>query len=718
MSYVSNLQNKKNTKKNNVVNKITWWCLLFIVLFVIAIIAFAFISIIAESINTVNNQDKYSWSHILFGNEFNMKDSMAMGIIVVNTIWMSVLVLLVAAPISIATAVLITKILNEKLRIVMIAIVSILAAIPSVIYGAFGKYFILKAMGTLGLSPNNTTASLISVVIIVSLMVMPTITLMTITSIIMIDSKTEDSSEALGATKTQTAVFITLRSAKSGIIVGMLFALGRCIGEATAISMLDGETPVATGITLNPFATSLFMSPIIMKALSGSSMLDGNEFAYEVLSGILLMTVILLFLFVKFVEGKTDDNKKASKESKKSINLHNVVNKATKDGEESLNNKESAIYSNYLNKTINYKPLVIDHIPTDSEIYARSSLDRNEDFASYKQQKSGIYKAIIIVLSMVGVIALLSILLFLFNTDLSLLFNWEHLTSTGFYSEDDNYVGLGMAMFGTLANMFFTIIIALPLGIAIGIYANSFINRDSVLSKIISFSFQIMTSIPAVIYGTLATFLFIQTGFFKTQLNSFIPILMLVLVILPTIIKQTQEGFKNVKNQQIEGSYALGATTSYTSRRIVIKQSIPAILSSAILAISIVMADSAIMITILGKPDTPSDLSTWMAEGGYTLSSLIYWLSSMASSAEITSRQAAVEQMKVIGIILMLLIFWLTIISQKVRVKSYIQALVMLVGLVMYMCSFFIFGGSIILMILGPILGIIGFIFKFERKKV
>ncbi len=718
MSYVKNLNNIEKQKKNNVANNITKWVLLFIVLFVISIIIFAFTSIILRGVNTVNSDDGHSWSQILFGDKFDMNNYMAMGIIVFNTIWMAFLVLLVASPISIFTALFITKVLKDRSRGVMVAIVSILAAIPSVVYGAFGKYFILKFMGTIGLSPNQTTDSLLSVVIIVSLMVMPTITLMTTTSILMTDKKMEDSSEALGATKMQTSMFVTLRAAKSGIVVGMMFAIGRCIGEATAISMLSGTLPHAEGVTLNPFHTSLFMSPVIMGALSGASQKEGQKFAYEVLSALLLITVILVFLFVKFIENKTDDNVRSKKHSKKAIKTYNVVKKVNKHGIDSLTSSENGVYERYLYSNEIQNNISLMRSDEISSIYSKTSLDSNSKYASHKEMQSFIYKSLIVIFSMFGVFALASILLFLFNADLSLLFNWEHLTSTGFYSSDDNYIGLGMAMFGTMTNIIGALAIALPIGIAIGIYSNSFLNKDSLMSSIISFAFQIMTSIPAVIYGTLATIIFVSGGFIRNNINSFIPIAMLALVILPTIIKQTQEGFKNVKNSQVEGSYALGATTSYTSTRIVIAQSIPAILSAAILAISIVMADSAIMITILGKPDTPSEMKGWIESGGYTLSTLIYWLSSMANSGEISSRAAAIDQIKVIGIILMVLIFWLTLISQKIKNRVYIPALIMFIGIMLYMTSYFMFGGILIFMIIGLILGIIGAIYSPKGKRI
>ncbi len=724
MFYVNNLKNNNKQQKSEIMNKAFKYVLFGITLFVVFLIIMAFAVVIMDGIGSVSDNETYSWTDILFGTEFSMPGSMAMGIIIINTVWMSILVLIVATPISVATALFITKIASPRVRNLMVSVVAILAAIPSVIYGAFGKYVILNVVYNLGYSDLSTTATLMSVIIIVSLMVIPTITLMSTTSLMMVDKKMEDSSEALGATRVQTSIFVSLRSAKTGIIIGMLFALGRCLGEATAISMLSGESFTQIGFNLKLSEVSLFMSPVIMQAFNKSQ--DGIEwaaFVYSVLSALLLITIILIFSFVKFIEHNTDDLVKSKKQSKRAIQLNNIDRKINEGKFDSLSKNDISLYEKNLihindehyrmESAVSIRKHEIDHINS------RTSLLGDAKGEAFKEGRTIIYKAIIIALSMVGVIALISILGFLFNTDLSLLFNWEYLSSTGpIFSEamgDGAYIGLGMAMFGTMFNIIVSLAIALPLGILIAIFLNTYLKGEGWLSSGISFSFQIMTSIPAVIYGTLASIIFVQGGFIRENANSLVPVIMLSLVILPTIIKQTTEGFNNVKNSQVEGSQALGASDAYTSIRIVLKQSMPAILSAAILAISIVMADSAIMITIIGKPGTPSLESDWIEQGGYTLATLIYYLSSTADPA---TRFVAIEQIKVIGIILMLLIFWLTMISQKIKSNNNLSALIMFVGIIVYMTSYWIFGGVLILMIAGLALGLIGaFIDLFIERK-
>lgn len=716
MSYITTLRNNKKQNKNKAFNTSFKYVLFGITLFVVFLIFAAFTVLIGDGLIEGSTSEFSNWTEILFGSEFSKTGPFAMGIIVVNTVWMSILVLLVATPISVSTALFITKIASKNVKNLMISVVSILAAIPSVVYGTFGKYVILVVVNKLGLSQLTTTASLIGTVVVVSLMVIPTITLMSITSITLVDSKMEDSSESLGATKVQTSLFVTLRSAKTGIIIGVLFALGRCLGEATAISMLAPQVSIQQGITFNLSSTTLFMSPAIMNAfnLAQDAPNSAGPFIYSVMSAMLLITIITLFAFIKFIEAKTDDQLRSKKQSKKAVEISTINNKVEKGLYDELSTSDIKLYERNLSisndQLLKSQNQAVVREREHYDILNRLTLGRESKNAAFKKSRSLIYTAIIVAFSMIGVLALASIVTYLLSGDLSLLFKWDYLSSTGTVNSEwanGQYMGLGMSMFGTMFNIVAVLIIAIPLGVLIATFVTVYLRGDGFISRFVSFAFQIMTSIPAVIYGTLASIIFVSGGFFRQNLFSLVPIFMMVLVCLPTIIKQTQEGFRNINPSQMDGSFALGATHSYTSIRIVIKQAMPAILAAAILTISIIMAESAILITIIGQPDEWTYSQDWIKNGGYTLSTNIYYLSN-ASALDIPA-YIAIDQMKAIGLILMLLIFWLSMISQKLKSKNLTSATIMFIGLIMYMTSFWLCGGILFIYILGLIVGAIGF---------
>ena len=717
-TYVKSLQNEQKQQKSKSFNNVFKWLLTAITIFVVFFILISFGTIIFKGIETGTKNDNTTWVEILFGSEFHMPGEFAMGIIIFNTIWMSFLVLLISTPISVATSLFITRVMPKSMSMIMVSVVSILAAIPSVIYGSFGKYFLIKFLYSIGLSNIATDATLLSDVIVVSIMIMPTITLMSTTSILMVDRKLTDSSMALGATKTQTSIYVVLRSAKTGIIIGMLFALGRCLGEATALSMMTTQTN-QSGVTFGLFQVSLFISPVIMNAFTMQGIFPSYAVVYEVLSALLLIVILLLFSLVKYIELLTDDDENGKKQSKKSSAILNIQKKLDENEIESISIEEGRIYGKeieriyynnyYINKPENLRYNEI------SSIKARSSKDSLEDQAVFKKQKTIKYNSLIVLLSMIGVLSLITIIAFLINTDLSLLFDWKYWTLKGRVKNNagEEIWGIAIPLFGTFISVVVALAIAMPLGIAIAIYLDVYIKKGGKLSKIVSFAFQIMTSIPAVIYGTLAAIIFVKANWINANFVSFKPMFMLAIVILPTIIKQTNEGFRNVKKSQTEGSLALGATDAYTSRKIIVSQAMPAILAAAILAISIVMADSAIFITILVvKPETWSTTNLWLQNGGYTLSTNIYWISRVLSSIP-EQREMALIQIKTIGIILMLFIFWLSLISQKIKNKNNKDAAIMSMGIILFSISPYIINGGIYwLLILGIILGIVGIMFE------
>ena len=172
----------------------------------------------------------------IFGNKYDGAVYFAAGFMVINTLWTSLLAVMVALPISVLTALFTTRVAPKKLRKMFFIMLSILAAIPSVIYGAFGT----KVLDSISIFIfGSPSGSLMTIVFTLAFMIMPTITLITTASINSIDKKMEDSSLALGATRNQTSFYITIRAASSGILTATILGVGRALGEATAVSMIS-----------------------------------------------------------------------------------------------------------------------------------------------------------------------------------------------------------------------------------------------------------------------------------------------------------------------------------------------------------------------------------------------------------------------------------------------------------------------------------------------
>lgn len=141
--------------------------------------------------------------------------------------------------IGLFTAIFLAEIAPKKVASVLRAAIELLAGIPSVVYGFWGLMVLVPLIQKyLGGSGN----SLLAVIIILSVMILPTIISLTETSIRAVPSATKEGSLALGASHMQTIFRVILPSAKSGIMAAIVLGTGRAIGETMAVILVSGNT--------------------------------------------------------------------------------------------------------------------------------------------------------------------------------------------------------------------------------------------------------------------------------------------------------------------------------------------------------------------------------------------------------------------------------------------------------------------------------------------
>lgn len=246
----------------------------------------------------------YSLRQFLTGFQWR-QDSALYGVafIVINTIISALGALLISFPISVLTALFIAKIAPPALSRIMTTIVELLAAIPSVVYGVFAAGVIVRWVDNLaGLAGFSTFGgnSLLAVSILLAIMVFPTMTSLAIVAIKAVPKELVEGSLALGATPTQTNFRVVLTSAKSGIFAGLILGLGRAFGEATAVSMVAGNSMI--GPTFNPFGITRTLTSTMLTGLKETQGLD-YDIRFSV--GIILMAVILITnLGIHFVKNR------------------------------------------------------------------------------------------------------------------------------------------------------------------------------------------------------------------------------------------------------------------------------------------------------------------------------------------------------------------------------------------------------------------------------
>lgn len=213
--------------------------------------------------------------------------------ILINTLYTGFLAALIAFPIAVLTALFIAKMAPKFLSSIMKTVIELLAAIPSIIYGVFASGVIVKWIDALATNVFNISTfggrGTLAVIILLALMILPTMTMLSITAIEAVDHNLELGSLALGASETQTNFKIVLVSAKSGIFTGLVLGLARAFGEATAVSLVAGNK--LYGPSFNPFDITRTLTSTMLLGLSETTGLD-YDIRFSV--GIVLLIAILV----------------------------------------------------------------------------------------------------------------------------------------------------------------------------------------------------------------------------------------------------------------------------------------------------------------------------------------------------------------------------------------------------------------------------------------
>ena len=154
------------------------------------------------------------------------------------------------------------------------------------------------------------------------------------------------------------------------------------------------------------------------------------------------------------------------------------------------------------------------------------------------------------------------------------------------------------AFIGTLQLVGIATIIAVPIGIASAIFLVEYTNNKGKFVKIVQVATETLAGIPSIVYGLFGYLIFVVAfGWGYSMLGGGIT---LAIMILPTIVRSTQESLLSVQEGLREGSYALGASKVRTIFKIVLPSCAGGIVTSIILAIGRVVSESAVLILTVG----------------------------------------------------------------------------------------------------------------------
>ncbi len=207
--------------------------------------------------------------------------------------------IVLGVPIGFLTAVYLAKLAPQRIKSTVESAVSLLAGIPSVVYGLVGMLVLVPGIRKLFNVPDG--ASLLAAIIVLAVMILPSVIKVSVTALEAVPKEYEDGSLALGATPIETCFRVSVPAARSGIAAAVVLGVGRAIGEAMAVMMVSGNAANMPSL----FESVKFLTTAVASEMSYSSGLQRQA---------LFSIALVLFMFIMLINAALNFFMKRDKE--------------------------------------------------------------------------------------------------------------------------------------------------------------------------------------------------------------------------------------------------------------------------------------------------------------------------------------------------------------------------------------------------------------------
>ena len=506
---------------------------------------------------------------------------------IIGTLAATVGALVIGGTLGYFTAVFIAFYCPERLKKIFSSTVNLLAGIPSVVYGFFGITFLLPLLANF--APNNGSG-LLAPSLILGIMIMPTVVSLSKTSLEAVPRAYYEGALALGSTHSQAVFGTVTKAAESGVTASLVLGIGRALGETMAVVMVAGNSVA--------YPDSLFNS---FRVLTANIVMEMG-YAGEVQQGALVATGVILLVFVLIVNLIFGAISK--KTIKSAVNKTGLFSRIFKKDDEKSGVKNS-VASGVASK-------ITSGVATDEKGGEKNDakngvtkrnifFEKIGDFFSslkYKMKTASVGAGVSVGAGIFAGITLLLIIGFVLVKGAPTLFSNPHLLF-GKYEFNSEKITILPSIVTTLMTLALSLLVAVPIGICTAIFLNEYAKKNNVFIKIIRGAIDLLNGVPSIVYGLFGMITFV--ALIKGRSTIMAGSLTVGIMLLPTIVRSTEESLKSVQDSLREGSFALGAGKMRTIFKIVLPSALPGILSAIILSMGRVISESAPFIYTMGS---------------------------------------------------------------------------------------------------------------------
>ena len=503
--------------------------------------------------------------------------------IILGTVLVVVGAMAFAIPLGLTAAIYLSEIASERTRSILKPVCEIFAGIPSVVYGFFGLVVVVPFL--LDLFPGHLTygSSWLAASILLGIMALPTIISVSDDAMHSVPKSYREASVAMGATGWETTKRIVVPAALSGISAAIMLGIGRAIGETMAVMMVAGNATIIPEPLWNIF--SLVRTITSTLALEMGEVVFGSvHFSALFLLALMLMFMVLVInigakLVIKRMRRKFEESgtshtdklppavKTVVKRSKRPMILSALFIFTTMMTSLFVGVGIAATVAFLVVLFVLAMPYISKHIrPLGREKIAHSVLT--------------VGMGVVIVL----LVIIMADIIIKGVPGLSL----DFLTS--FPSDSGRAGGIMPAIMGTLELIAGTALIAIPLGIFTGIYLSEYA-KDSKITRTIRNAIDMLNGTPSIVFGLFGmTALVYYLGLGVSLIAGCVTLAFLV---LPVIIRTTEEAVQAVPGELREASMALGATKWETTIKVIVPAAMGGVLTGVILSLGRAAGETA-----------------------------------------------------------------------------------------------------------------------------
>ena len=262
-------------------------------------------------------------------------------------------------------------------------------------------------------------------------------------------------------------------------------------------------------------------------------------------------------------------------------------------------------------------------------------------------------KTVVYLAALITVAILLFLIGYIFYKGLPHL-SWDLISTSPKHST--GHIGILPNIINTVYIILLTLVIALPLGLGAAIYLTEYAKNQKFINAV-EFTTETLAGIPSIIYGLVGMLFFVRLLGFKVSLLS--GSLTMSIIILPTIIRTTQESLKSVPSSYREGSLALGSGKWHMIRSVILPSCLEGIVTGCILAIGRIVGESAALLFTAGMGTAiASNLFRAFKTGGGSLSIALYMYANERAEFDIAFA---------IAVVLLILVFFINISTKIIK---------------------------------------------------